>query len=450
MDMCSGPLAGKMLTYTLPIILTGILQLLFNAADLIVVGRFCGSLSVAAIGATGALTNLIVNLFLGLSVGAGVSVAHGLGAENQKSVFRTVHTAIPVAALGGALLTVIGLFGATWFLELMGTPERVLPLASLYLKIIFGGMIASMIYNFGAAVLRAAGDTRGPLLFLTVAGVINVILNLFFVLAFHMDVAGVALATIISQFVSAILILIALMRREDACRLCLREIHCYGDALKTMLRIGLPAGVQGSLFSISNVLIQSSINSFGEVAMSGNAAAGNIEGFVYVTMNAFHQTALNFVGQNAGAKKYDRVQRVMLLSLGMVTAAGAVAGILARIFGRTLLGIYITDSADAIQYGLIRMNYICLTYYLCGMMDTLTGAMRGLGASLEPMLITVAGVCVFRIVWIYTAFQIPAYHTLGCLYLSYPISWALTFAAQLVAYFGILRKTKRCSREETV
>lgn len=440
MDMCEGPLLKKMIIYTIPVILTGVLQLLFNAADLVVVGRFCGSVSVGAIGATGPLINLIVNLFMGLSVGAGVSVAQALGAENSKDVFRTVHTSMPVALISGAAIMLIGLLGSEWFLRLMGTPENVLKLSAVYMRIYFCGVIPSMVYNFGAAILRAAGDTKAPLVFLTIAGILNVILNLFFVIVFHMNVAGVALATIISQTVSAVLILYALMRRGDACRLELKSLQMNGKVLTKMLRIGLPAGIQGSLFSVSNVLIQSSINSFGEMAMAGNAAAGNIEGFVYIIMNSFHQTTLNFVGQNMGAKKLKRVGRVVRISLLLVFTVGLVAGLCAWAFGRSLLGIYITDSAQAIEYGLVRMSFICTTYFICGMMDTMTGAMRGLGVSVEPLVITVLGVCVSRIAWIYTIFQIPAYHTLEWLYLSYPLSWALTLLAQVLVYRRIIRR----------
>lgn len=441
MNMCEGPLLKKIIVYTIPIILTGILQLLFNAADLIVVGRFCGSLSVGAIGATGSLINLIINFFMGFSVGTGVAVAQGLGADDRKSVFKTVHTAIPVAAIGGAILMIIGLFGSEFFLGLMGTPDNVINLSSLYLKIYFCGLIPSMIFNFGAAILRATGDTKGPLIYLTVAGVANVILNLFFVLFLNMNVAGVALATAISQMISAVLIIIALMRREDVCRLDLKSLQFDISSFSKIVRIGVPAGIQSSLFAISNVLIQSSINSFGEIAMSGNAAAGNIEGFVYTAMNSFSQTAVNFVGQNAGAKKFKRIGKVVVICLLLVAIVGFVLGFAAWFFGRTLLGIYITDSAEAIEYGIIRMSYVALFYFLCGMMDVMTGAMRGLGVSFIPMIITVLGACGFRILWIYTIFE--THHTLECLYLSYPVSWMLTGFAQLIAYFFVIHKKKQ-------
>lgn len=445
--MCEGPLLKKIIVYTIPVILTGLLQLLFNAADLVVVGRFCGSISVAAVGATGAITNLIVNLFIGLSVGAGVSVAQALGARKADIVHDTVHTAIPMSFVCGIALTVIGLFSSRGLLDMMGTPRDVIGLSSTYMSIFFCGMPFSMLYNYGSAILRAAGDTRSPLIYLTLAGIINVVLNVFFVVAFEMDVAGVALATVISQAVSALLIVRALMNRQDACRLYLNELRIKRAPLLKMIRIGLPAGIQGSLFSISNVIIQSSVNSFGSVVMSGNAAAGNIEGFVYVTMNSFHQTALNFTGQNAGAGKYDRVSRISLICLVSVTVTGIVFGALAYIFGTPLLSIYITDSTEAIGYGLTRMLFLCVPYFLCGLMDVTTGVMRGMGSSLAPMLITVLGVCGMRIIWIYTIFQIPQYHTLESIYISYPISWLLTFAAQLIAYSVLTRSVKRHAAE---
>lgn len=442
-DMCEGPLFGKIIRYTIPIILTGILQLLFNAADLIVVGRFCGSVSVAAVGATGAIINLIINLFIGLSIGAGVAVAHGLGAGKDEEVSRTVHTAIPTAFFSGLVLTVIGILGTRQFLTIMGTPDDVIGLSTLYMRIYFCGILGSMLYNFGAAILRAAGETKGPLYYLTIAGVVNVVLNLIFVVIFHMDVAGVALATAISQALSAVLVLLALARRTDACRLVFSKLHIYKKPLLQIVRIGLPAGIQGSLFSISNVLIQSSVNSFGSVVMSGNAAAGNIEGFVYITMNSFQQSAVNFTGQNFGAKKYQRISRIMGICLLCVGCTGLVVGSLAYAFARPLLSIYITDSTEAIGYGILRMTYVCLPYFLCGLMDVMTGILRGMGSSVATMIITILGICGFRIGWLYTIFQIPEYHTLASLYISYPISWFATFAVQLAGYFYLHRKLTR-------
>ena len=442
--MLKGPLWSSLIAYTVPIMLTGLLQLLFNAADLVVVGRFSGSINVAAVSATGAITNLIVNLFIGLSVGAGVTVAHGLGGNQAQEVHRTVHTALPLALAGGVLLTAVGVVFAEDLLTLMNTPADVLPLSAQYMRIYFCGMTFTMVYNFCASILRAAGDTKSPLLFLTIAGVVNVVLNVIFVVMLHMTVDGVALATIISQAISALLVVIALMRRTDACRLYLRKMRFYKAPLLKMIRIGLPAGIQGSMFSISNVIIQSSINSFNSgVLMSGNGAAGNIEGFVYVLMNSFHQTAVNYVGQNMGAHQYKRIKKIFAYCLGYVAVAGLAAGITVWAFGEELLGIYITDSQEAIQYGLTRFNYIAIPYFLCGLMDVSTGALRGLGASLTPMLISVLGVCGIRIAWIYTIFQMPQFHTPECLYLSYAISWTVTFICQTVAFITIFKKRMR-------
>ena len=442
--MLKGPLWSSLISYTIPIMLTGILQLLFNAADLVIVGRFSGSINVAAVSATGAITNLIVNLFIGLSVGAGVAVAHGLGGNQALEVHRTVHTALPTALIGGIILTIVGVIFSEDLLVLMKTPANVLPLSALYMRIYFCGMTFTMVYNFCASILRAAGDTKSPLIFLTIAGVINVILNIIFVVICDMTVDGVALATAISQGVSAVLVVIALMKRTDACRLYLNKLRFYKAPLLKMIRIGLPAGIQGSMFSISNVIIQSSVNSFNSDAiMSGNGAAANIEGFIYVLMNSFHQTAVNFIGQNMGAHQYDRIKKIFAICAFYVSVAGLVAGSAVWYFGEPLLGIYITDSQEAIIQGMIRFNYIALPYFICGLMDVSTGALRGLGASLTPMLISVLGVCGIRILWIYTIFQLPQFHTPEFLYLSYLISWTVTFLCQTFAFITIYKKRVR-------
>jgi putative MATE family efflux protein len=439
-DMLSGPLLPSIISYTIPIILTGLLQLLFNAADLVVVGTK-GEIFLSAVGATNSITNLIVNLFIGLSVGAGVTMAHAMGCRDREAIHRTVHTALPTAFIGGVILTIVGVAMSETLLIWMDTPASVLPYATLYMRIYFSGMVFNMIYNFGAALLRAAGDTRGPLVYLTIAGVANVVLNLIFVLLFGMTVDGVALATIISQGISAALVVRALMRRTDDAHLSLKKLHIYKSQITKIVRLGLPAGIQGSLFSISNVLIQSSINSFGEVFMAGSTAAGSIEGFVYVTMNAFHQTALNFTGQNVGAGKYDRVRKIYGICLGSVTVLGLMVGGAAYLLRQSLLGIYIVDSpnaAAAIAAGSQRMLYICIPYFLLGLMDVTTGVLRGLGSSLTPMIISVLGVCGFRIVWIYTVFA--ASHTPKTLFLSCPISWGVTFLLQLSAFLWIYRR----------
>ena len=443
-SICEGPIFKSIILYTVPIILTGILQLLFNTADLVVVGWFCGSDSVAAVGSTGSITGLILNLFIGLSVGAGVSAAQGLGAGDREMTSRAVHTAIPMALISGAVLTVIGVAFSGTFLKMMGTPAgKLIELSTVYMRIYFGGITFSMIYNFGAAILRASGDTRSPLIFLATAGILNVILNVLFVAAFHMDVAGVALATIISEALSAVLVIRALTVRNDSCRLILREMHIYRRSLLRMVKIGLPAGIQGALFSISNVLIQSSVNSFGGAHMSGSAAASSLESFCYVIMNSFHQTALNFCGQNYGAGNLRRVNRVTAASLASVACAGFIAGNLIYLFGRPLLGIYITDSPEAINYGMERLRFMLIPYFICGLMDTTTGAMRGIGFSLTPMIITILGVCGFRIVWIFTVFAMPQYHSFSGLFISYPISWSLTFAALIVSYMISMHRRGR-------
>ena len=444
MDLVHGPMLSGIIQYTIPIILSSVLQLLFNAADLMVVGQFCGSISVGAVSSTGAITNLIINLFVGLSVGAGVCVAHAMGSRQEEELHRTIHTAIPVAILSGILLTVIGVILSRPLLVWMRTPADVLPLASTYMTVYFTGMTFTLLYNFGASILRAAGDTKSSLIYLTIAGVLNVALNLVFVVLFHMNVAGVALATILSQAVSALLVLRELMRRPDACRFIPKQSHIYAEPLRKMIRIGLPAGVQGCMFSISNVLIQSSVNSFGNSALiAGNGASANIEGFVYTSMNAVSQASVNYVGQNLGAHRFDRIRKSLGVCLGLVTVLGVTMGGLAFLFSRQLLGFYITDSAEAVAFGQLRMLWICAPYFVCGLMDVVTGALRGLGKSLLPMLVSILGVCVLRIFWIYTVFQLPQYHTPDCLYASYLISWTVTFLCQFLLFQIALHRLRK-------
>lgn len=437
MDMCNGPIFSKIVAFALPLMLSGILQLLFNAADIIVVGRFAGSESLAAVGSTSSLINLLVNVFIGLSIGANVLVAQYYGAQRRKDLQETVHTAMLLAAMGGALLVVLGVLLADPLLEMMGTPEDVLPLAALYMKIYFVGMPVTLVYNFGSAILRAVGDTRRPLYFLLTAGIINVVLNLIFVIIFSMGVAGVALATVLSQCVSAALIVQCLVRSDAPYRLRKDRLRITPQKLAQIARIGLPAGLQGAIFSISNVLIQSSVNSFGSVAMAGNTAAANIEGFVYTSMNAVYQTALSFTSQNFGAKKFERMTRILFYCLGLVMVVGIVMGGGAVLLGRPLLGIYSSDPR-VIQYGIDRLRIISGPYFLCGIMDTMVGGLRGIGCSVVPMLVSLTGACAFRVVWIFTAFAMN--RTLQTLYLSYPVSWTITFLAHVVCYIVIRRK----------
>lgn len=446
-DLCEGPFLRKIILYTVPIILTSLLQLLFNAADLIVLGNFCGGHSVGAVGATGSLINLMVNLFFGLSVGAGVCVAQRIGAKDDAAVFRAVHTAIPTALISGIILTAVGVPFSRTFLEWMGTPEDIIDLSALYLQIYFAGILPILVYNFGAAILRAAGDTMGPLLFLMIAGVVNVGLNIMFVTLFGMDVGGVALATTLSQLLACGLVLWRLARRKDACKLYFSKFRIYKKALSEILKVGLPAGLQGCLFSISNVIIQSSVNGLavqnGTALLDGNTASSNIEGFVYVTMNAFQQAAVNFVGQNYGAKKYENIGRIMGICLGCVTVAGLAAGWTAIIFSRPLLSLYVGDNPAAVEFGIQRIWVICAVYFLCGLMDVMSGTLRGMGSSLTPMLICVIGVCVLRLVWIWTVFAMEPFHTLQWLVASWPLSWIATFAALLVSFFLIWKRRRK-------
>ena len=436
MDMCSGPLFSKILVFALPLMLSGILQLLFNAADIIVVGRFTGSTALAAVGSTTSLINLLVNLFIGLSVGANVLIARSYGAGDIEAVHRGVHTTILLAAVSGVIMIFVGIALSRPILELMGTPEDVIDQAVLYIRIYFIGMPVVLLYNFGAAILRAVGDTKRPLYFLFIAGIINVIFNLIFVIVFHLGVAGVAIATVISQTISAALILYCLMRTDGACQLFPSQLRIHKEQLVTILRIGLPAGLQGVIFNISNVMIQSSVNSFGSTVMAGNTAANNIEGFVYTSMNAVYQTSLSFTSQNIGAGQCKRVDRVLIECLALVTVVGVVLGNGAYLFGRQLLGIYSSDP-QVITYGLYRMSVVAVTYFTCGIMDVLAGSIRGLGYSILPMLVSLTGACLLRIVWILTIFQVS--HTQLTLYISYPVSWVLTASAHLLCYL-IVRK----------
>ena len=436
-DMTRGPLLSRILLFALPLICSGVLQLLFNAADIIVVGRYAGSHAMAAVGATSALINLLVNFFIGISVGANVLVARFRGAGDFDDAQQTVQTALITAVAGGALLVVIGIALARPVLVWMATPAEVLDQAVLYMRIYFIGMPATMLYNFGAAILRAVGDTRRPLYFLMFSGVVNVLCNLFFVIVLHMGVAGVATATVIAQVISATLIVLCLMRVDGMCNVNLKNIHFHADKFARMMQVGLPAGLQSVIFNISNVLIQSSINSFGAIVVAGNTAASNIEGFVYTSMNALYQTSLSFTSQNLGAKQYRRIDQVLLRCAILVVLIGLVLGNGAHLLGRQLLGIYSSD-AEVVSFGLVRLGVVSVTYCLCGLMDVIAGSVRGMGYSILPMLVSLAGACVFRIIWIFTIFRWQ--HTLFSLYISYPISWGLTICAHLACYFIVRRQ----------
>lgn len=440
-DMCNGPILGKMLKFTLPLMFSSILQLLFNAADIIVVGQFAGDDSLAAVGSNGPLINLLTNFFLGLSIGANVLVARYCGAKKDKDVADTVHTAMLLSVFSGLLLTVVGCVGARQILIWMQTPEDVLELAVVYLRIYFLGMTAMMLYNFGSAILRAVGDTKRPLYYLSAAGIINVGLNLLFVIVFHMDVAGVALATVISQCISAVLVVRCMMKEKSSIRLEFGRLKIHSDKFVKILRIGLPAGFQGTLFSLSNVIIQSSVNSFGKIVVAGNSAAANIEGFVYVAMNAFYQACLSFTGQNVGAGKHERVRKILVTAELCVLGTGLLIGNLVLGFGRPLLRLY-TDSAEVVEAGMVRMGVILRTYALCGMMDVMVGSLRGLGHSIMPMIVSLLGACGLRLLWIFTFFQQEQFHTIRSLYLTYPVSWLITFAAHVLCFMLVQKKQK--------
>ena len=435
--MIHGPLLGKILLFTLPLMASSILQLLFNAADIIVVGRYAGSDALAAVGSTGALINLLTNMFIGFSVGANVLVARYYGAGKPDEVSETVHTSVMLSIMSGVLLAVIGIIFASPLLELMGTPENVLPLAALYVRIYFAGMPVILLYNYGSAILRAIGDTKRPLYYLAIAGVLNIILNLILVIVFEMSVAGVALATIISQTLSAVLVIRCLMHIEGGCHLDLHQLKIHSHKLWKILQLGLPAGLQGSIFSLSNVLIQSSVNSFGAIAMAGNSAAANIEGFTYVAMNSFYQAAITFVSQNMGAMEFKRIRKIAWQCLACVTVTGALLGNLSFFFGHQLLGIY-SDEAEVIRYGIYRLEVIGTTYFLCGIMDVCVGCLRGIGYSFLPMVVSLLGACGFRILWIFTVFK--GHHDLHTLYISYPISWAITASVHMICFLILYRR----------
>lgn len=444
--MLHGAILPKLLKLSVPIMLSSILQLLFNAADIIVVGNFAGEYSLAAVGSTTALVNLMTNLFLGLSTGSNVIVSHYMGEGNDQKVNRTIHTSIFFAIASGLFLTAVGIIFAPQLLTLMQTPAEVLELSSVYLRIYFAGMTAMMIYNFGSSILRSKGDTKRPLYFLAFSGVINFVLNLIFVIRFKMDVAGVALATVISQCVSAGLILNCLINETGAFQFSFSELHPDGRIALKILRVGIPAGFQGVVFSLSNVVIQSSVNGFGPIVMAGSSAAASIEGFVWVSMNAFSQGALTFVSQNMGAKKYSRINRIAITACLCGATAGLVLGNAAYLFGEPLLSIY-DSRPDVIAAGLIRMSMVCCFYFTCGLMDCIVGSIRGMGFAVTPTVVSMLGACGLRIIWIYTIFRVPENHTVLMLFLSYPISWVITFLTHLVCYAFMRKKFPRTDAE---
>ncbi len=444
MDMTTGKLLPKILVFALPLMASSLLQLLFNAADTIVVGRFAGDEALAAVGSTASLVNLLVNLFIGLSVGTNVLVARYYAAKQERELSETIHTSILLAIVSGIILIFIGVVGARTFLTWMGSHKDVIGLSTIYVRIYFCGMPTLLLYNFGAAILRAVGDTKRPLYYLMAAGILNVILNLFFVIVLHMSVAGVALATILSQLVSAGLVLRCLMKNQGLIRVELKKLHIHKDKMLQIFRIGLPASFQGMLFSFSNVIIQSSINSFGKIVMAGSAAGASIEGFVWVAMNSFHQASVTFTSQNVGAGKKERIIPITIRTQICVIVTGILLGQLAYLFGNQLLSLY-TQTADSIAAGMIRLKIICGTYALCGMMDVMVGSLRGLGYSISPMIISLVGACGLRLLWIFTFFRMDRFHTIESLYWTYPVTWGITFLAQFILFLFAYHRYKKNS-----
>ena len=394
--MCRGSVFKKMLLFAIPLMCSSILQLLFNAADIVVVGRFAGDNALAAVGSNSALINLLTNLFVGLSIGSNVLTAQYYGAKKDTDLKETVHTSMLISIYSGLILTVIGILGARVLLEMMQAPPEVLDLAVLYLRIYFVGMTSTMVYNFGSAILRAVGDTKRPLYYLLGAGIINVILNLFFVIACKMGVAGVALATAVSQTISAVLVVRCLIQEQSGIHLELKELAISKEKFFRIMRVGLPAGFQGTVFSLSNVVIQSAVNSFGNIAVAGNSAAANIEGFVYMAMNAFYQATISFTSQNYGASQYKRIYKILFAGELYVIITGMILGNLAVFLGDSLLGIY-SPSTEVIAAGMARLKIICTVYALCGVMDVLVGALRGIGYSVVPMIVSLIGACGLRL-----------------------------------------------------
>ena len=439
-DMVHGPLAKKILLFALPLMFSSMMQLLFNAADVIVVGRFAGSESLAAVGSTTSLINLITNLFVGLSIGANVVVANSYGAGRREEIKDTLHTAMILAMASGVIVLIIGVLFASDFLLMMASPENVIDLAAVYLRIYFLGMPALMIYNFGAAMLRAVGDTKRPLYYLLFAGIINVGLNMILVICFRLGVVGVAVATAVSQYISAGLILWCLIREKGSLHFEFKSLRLDIGKMIRIMKIGLPAGLQGIVFSLSNVVIQSTINSFGAVIMAGSAAAANIEGFIFMAMNAFHQTAITFSGQNYGAGELKRVDKVFGLCVAFVSITGLGLGLLAVCFAAPLLGIYSVDPL-VIEAGIVRLTYVCTLYALCGIMDVCVGILRGMNRAVVPMIVSIVGACGLRLLWVATVFRYV--QKIEVLYIAYPVTWAITLGVHMVCILIVRRKEGR-------
>jgi putative MATE family efflux protein len=437
-DMCNGPLFGKILMFSLPIMAMNILQLLFNAIGMIVVGRFSGSEALGAVGATASLINLIITLFMGLSVGTSVIVAQDYGAGKPEEVSRSTHTSISVSIIGGIIVSAIGIVFCKPLLVIMGTPQDIIDLSVLYMRIYFIGTPATMVFNFAAAILRSIGDSRRPMYFLVAAGIVNIIFSLFFVVLLKLSVAGVAMAAVISQYLSFALIMISLIRSDKAIRLSpKRLLNIDKSKLLSLIRIGLPAGLQGLLFSISNVLIQSAVNSFGSTMVAASSAAGNVEGFVSMSMMAYYNAAIAFTGQNMGAKKYERIDIVAKVCTVLIFATWFLIGGLTWMFRRQLLSLY-TTNPEVVELGMLRLSVMMAFYFTCGIMNVYPGLTRGMGYSILPMLCTLIGACLMRIIWLVTVFE--WYPTEIMLFTCYPVTWALAGIGQIASFFYARRK----------
>ena len=444
--MTEGPLFGKLFMFALPIMLTGILQLFFNATDIAVIGRYAenGDIAVGAVGACGALINLIVNAAMGLSIGVGVSVAHDIGSGDHERLHKVVHTAISFAAVMGVAVAVFGFIFAEPLLKLMGTPDNVLAEAVPYMKAYFVGVPACMVYNYAAAAIRSSGDTTRPLIFLAISGVVNVIFNLIMVIGFGMGSVGVGIATAVSQYVSMTLAIIYMLKTKGLCRLDPKELKPRADAVARILRVGIPSGLQSMLFSFSNVLIQSTINSFGDTVISGNATASNVDGFVYMCIYSVSQAIIVFAGQNMGAGKYKRLDKVLLCGLGLVALIGISTSTIAMLLSKTLLNFYTPNAPLVVEAGMRRLWVVCAPYFLCGLMDTTASFNKGIGKQVVPTLIVLIGTCLFRVIWIFTICRIfpgspETPENTYWLYLSYPVTWIIAFAGNAV-YYLIIRK----------
>lgn len=436
-DMCNGTIMDKLISFSVPLILSGILQLLFNAVDIIVVGRFSGSQALAAVGSTTALINIFTNLFIGISLGANVLAARFYAAQKDKEMSETVHTAIMLALISGVVMLFVGIFFARGALELMGTPDDVIGQSTLYMRIYFAGMPFFMLYNYGAAILRAVGDTKRPLLFLIVSGVVNACLNLFLVIAFHLGVAGVAIATVTAQGISCALVLRCLQRSQASYQLRFRDLKIRGCYVQQIFQVGLPAGIQSTVINFSNALLQSSVNSFGSIAMAGYTAANNLLGFLYVSTNSITQACMSFTSQNYGVGKWKRMDRVLFDCIILSVAVMLILGGGMYFFGPEVLKIY-TTNPRVISCGMEVLTYTTLTYFLCGIMDLLPGALRGMGYSSVPMILSIIGTVGTRIVWIFGIF--PNHRSLDILFISYPVSWMITIVLQVICFYFVRRK----------